>query len=255
MPKIYAMCCGRLEFDRSLFFPDEAPGKRWTVQVPSFLIRHERGTVLFDTGVDCRAHLDPVARLGKRISSAFALRAAPHENVSDQLASVGLKCDDVTHVINSHFHFDHCGCNTLFPRATFIVQRAEMDMARSPESPYDAAYWDHPFDYRLVHGAHDVFGDGTLVLLPTPGHTAGHQSLRVRAAPGVDLVLAADACYTAEHLAREILPPVRATWNAQTMIETYGQLRSLQEHHGCRLVFGHDPHQWETLRHAPEPML
>jgi N-acyl homoserine lactone hydrolase len=254
MIKIYAMCCGRLEFDRKLFFPEDASGARLTIPVPSFLIRHDRGTVLFDTGVDCYAHLDPVARLGERIAGIFALRGAKNENVIDQLASVGLKADDVTHVINSHFHFDHCGCNALFPRATFIVQRAEMDMARAPNSPYNRAQWDQALDYRLVDGEHDVFGDGALVLIPTVGHTAGHQSLRVRAAPGVDFVLTADACYSREHLDREILP-AGSTWNQRMMIETYSQLRALQERHGCRLVFGHDPEQWAGMRHAPEPML
>jgi len=254
MLKIYAMCCGRLEFDRMLFFPDEAPGARITIPVPSFLIRHDQGTVLFDTGVDCYAHQNPVARLGERIAANFVLRAAQGENIIDQLASVGLTVDDVTHVINSHFHFDHCGCNALFPRATFIVQRAEMDMARTPKSPYNPAYWDHPFDYRIVDGEHDVFADGLLVLIPTPGHTAGHQSLRVRAVPDVDFVLTADACYTKAHLDREIVPHTRAAWNPQMMIETFGQLRTLQDRQGCHLIFGHDSDQWATMRHAPEPM-
>jgi N-acyl homoserine lactone hydrolase len=146
MLKLYAMCCGRLQFDRSLFFPGEAPGERMTIEVPSFVIRHDRGVVLFDTGVDCFAQHDPIAHLGKRIASMFTLCAAPNENPINQLRSVGLTADDVTHVINSHFHFDHCGCNALFPRATFIVQRAEMDMARAAKSPYNPAYWDHPFD-------------------------------------------------------------------------------------------------------------
>lgn len=254
MVKIYAMCCGRLEFDRTLFFPDEVPGTSLNVQVPSFLIRHDKGTVLFDTGVDCYAQQDPLGRLGKRISSNFALRAAPNENMVDQLAILGLKTDDITHVINSHFHFDHCGCNTLFPRATFIVQRPEMEMARAPNSPYNPAYWDKPFDYRLVNGEHDVFGDGTLVLLPTPGHTCGHQSLWVRPATGINFVLTADACYSKTHLDCEIVPRAGMAWNPQLMIETFGQLRTLQDKHGCELIFGHDPDQWATMPHAPEPM-
>jgi N-acyl homoserine lactone hydrolase len=225
-----------------------------TIEVPSFLIRHDRGVVLFDTGVDCLAQQDPVARLGERLASTFTLCAAPQENILDQLRMVGLAADDVTHVINSHFHFDHCGCNALFPRATFIVQHAEMAMARAPNSPYNRAYWDHPFAWRIVNGEHDVFGDGSLVLIPTPGHTAGHQSLRVHAAPGVDFVLTADAAYSREHLEREIVPVDGAAWNPQMMIETFSRLRSLQERNGSELIFGHDPEQWATLRHAPEPM-
>jgi len=253
MIKIYALTCGRLECDRTLLFPNDTSGTCTTIPVPGFLIRHDRGTVLFDTGVDCFAHQDPVTRLGKRISGIFTLRSAKDENVIDQLASVGVKPEDVTHVINSHFHFDHCGCNALFPHATFIVQRAEMEMARKMKTPDNPAPWDQPFDYRLVDGEHDIFGDGVLVLLPTIGHTAGHQSLRVRAAPGVDLVLTADSCYSREHLNREILPA--ATWSQQMTIETYGQLRTLEDRHGCHLIFGHDMDQWTALRHAPEPMI
>jgi len=255
MIKIYAMCCGRLEFDRTLFFPEEAPGTRINVPVPSFLIQHDKSTVLFDTGVDYYAHLDPLSRLGQRISSNFELRAASNENVIDQLATVGLKTDNVTHVINSHFHFDHCGCNTFFPSATFLVQRAEMDMARAPNSPYNPAYWDHPFDYRVIDGEHDVFGDGTLVLIPTPGHTAGHQSLRVRPAPGIDFLFAADACYSKVHLDRGIVPNTGSIWNPKIMLETFGQLRALQDRQGCHLFFGHDPDQWATMRYAPAPMI
>lgn len=258
MIKIFAMCCGRQEFDRTLFFPDEAPGASLTIEVPTFLIRHDRGTVLFDTGVDCFAQQDAVTRLCQRIAanyrlSHFRLYAAPHENVIDQLASLGVRPEDVTHVINSHFHFDHCGCNALFTRATFIVQRAEMEMARSPNSRYNPADWDHPLDYQLVDGEHDVFGDGTLVLIPTPGHTAGHQSLRVRAAPDVDFVLTADACYSKEHLDREVIPQV--IWNVQVMTESLTRLRALQDRQGCHLIFGHDPAQWAKMRHAPESMV
>ncbi len=248
------MCCGRLRFDRTLFFPDEAPGEQMTIEVPSFLIRHERGTVLFDTGVDCFAQRDPVARLGRQLAGAFNLCAAPNENLPDQLRSVGLGTDDITHVINSHFHFDHCGCNALFARATFIVQRAEMDVARAPKSPYNAAYWDHPFDYRIVDGEHDVFADGTLVLIPTPGHTAGHQSLRVSAAPGVDFLLTADACYSRAHLDREIVPRSGAAWNPALMVETFARLRAFEQRQGCHLIFGHDPQQWATMRHAPDAL-
>jgi len=254
MLKLYALCCGRLRFDRTLFFPGEAPGEQMTIEVPSYLIRHDRGVVLFDTGVHCFAHQDPIAHLGKRIASAFTLCAAPNENPTDQLRSVGLTADDVTHVINSHFHFDHCGCNALFPRATFIVQRAEMDMARAAKSPYNPAYWDHPFDYHIVDVEHDVFGDGSLLLIPTPGHTPGHQSLRVHAAPGVDFLLTADACYSRAHLDREIIPNAGAAWSPELMIETFARLRTFQDRQGCHLIFGHDPEQWATLRHAPEPL-
>lgn len=255
MLSIHALCCGRLRFDRQLFFPDAAPGTPHNVQVPSFLIRHPRGNVLFDTGVDCLAQQDPLGRLGARIAGAFQLCAGPGENMPDQLALLGLRPDDISHVINSHFHFDHCGCNSLFARARFVVQRAEMDAAQAPKNPYNPLNWDHPVDFQLVDGDHDLFGDGSLLLLATPGHTAGHQSLRVKAAPGLDLVLTADACYSRQHLEQSILPGGNAAWQPATMLQTLARLRALQDREGCQLIFGHDPEQWAALRHAPLAMV
>ena len=114
------------------------------------------------------------------------------------------------YVANSHLHFDHCGGNEFFPRATFLVQRPELEAARKPgfvprysPSPID---FDHPLDYQLIDGEHDVFGDGTVVLLPTYGHTPGHQSLRVRAGKDAHIVCASDACYTRENMDRDVLP-------------------------------------------------
>jgi len=172
MPALHALCCGRLRMDRSLFFPDEPAGTDMTVPVPSFLVIHPKGRLLFDTGVDCLAATDAEASLGKRLARMFRMAGAADELLPNQLAALGLRPQDITHVVNSHLHFDHCGCNALFPRATFLVQKAELDAAREPGSQAHARGWDHALDYRAVDGEHDVFGDGSVVLLPTPGHTA-----------------------------------------------------------------------------------
>jgi N-acyl homoserine lactone hydrolase len=76
----------------------------------------------------------------------------------------------------------------------------------------------------------------------------------VHAAPGVDFLLTADACYSRAHLDREIIPSAGAAWNPELMIDTFARLRTLQDRQGCHLIFGHDPEQWATLRHAPEPL-
>jgi glyoxylase-like metal-dependent hydrolase (beta-lactamase superfamily II) len=67
-------------------------------------------------------------------------------------------------------------------------------------------------------------------------------------------LLTADACYSRAHLDREIIPIAGAVWNPELMIETLGRLRALQDRQGCHLIFGHDPEQWTTIRHAPEPL-
>ena len=249
--RVYALSCGSLEFDRSLFFPAAAPGTNIVMPVSSYLVVHPRGNVLFDTGVHCDALTDPVGRLGKRVAGLFAIRSKRGEDVVSQLAGLGLAPDDIQFVVASHFHFDHCGCNSSFPRATFLVQRAEMAMARSEQSRYNPKDWDHPLDYRLLDGEHDLFGDASVVVLPTPGHTAGHQSLWIRSG-STQFVLTSDASYTREHLDQTILPG--NVFNAAEMTHSLGVLRDLRDRRGAVLLYGHDSEQWNALPHAPKPL-
>jgi glyoxylase-like metal-dependent hydrolase (beta-lactamase superfamily II) len=100
-----------------------------------------------------------------------------------------------------------------------------------------------------VDGEHDVFGDGTVVLIPTYGHTPGHQSLLVRPSRDSHIVFTADACYTRENMDRDVLPTV--LWDEAEMSHSLRRLRELRDKQGARTVYGHDPEQWSTLPHAP----
>lgn len=206
--QIYAFCCGYLEFDRHAFFPDQAPGTRMTIPVSSYLLIHPHERVLFDTGIHRQAIADPVGRLGERRATRVPVRSRVGDEVVSQLAHVGIQPADITHVINSHFHVDHCGGNEFFPEATFLVQSREMERARSPENPYNPMDFGHPLTYQLVDADYDIVGDGTLVLLPTYGHTPGHQSLWVREGQAAPLVFTGDACDTQEHLGRHAPEPL-----------------------------------------------
>lgn len=253
MLRVYALSCGSLEFEKNLFFPASAAGQRIVAPVSSYLIVHPMGKLLFDTGVHCDALADPVARLGRRVASLFAIRSRPGEDPVGQLAILGVKPGDIRYVVNSHFHFDHCGCNSSFPHATFLLQRSELAAARAEPKRYNAKDWDLPLEYRAVDGEHDVFGDGSVVLLPTPGHTAGHQSLWIRPGTGAQFVLAADACYTQEHLEKTILPS--AVHDAAQMTDSLAMLRGLRDRRGIELLYGHDAGQWNAMPHAPHPLI
>ena len=257
--RVYVLCGGLLDLDMALMLPGRAPGPRWTVPVPAFLVVHARGRLLFDTGVHRAAITDPVGRLGESRASRFGMRSQPGDDVVSQLALLGLGPDDVAYVANSHFHFDHCGGNEFFPRSTFLVQRKELEAARDPAILAQKRYtpsaqdFDHPLPYRPVDGEHDVFGDGAVTLIPTYGHTPGHQSLRVRARKAADLVLTADACYTRENMDRDLLPGV--LWNAGEMTRSLARLRELRDRQGATVIYGHDPAQWGELPRAPEPLV
>jgi glyoxylase-like metal-dependent hydrolase (beta-lactamase superfamily II) len=256
--QIFALCGGYLELPYESMIRDASPS-RWTVPIASFLIQHPRGRLLFDTGLHC----DTMTRMGERYgperAARFGVRSRPGDDVVSQLARLGLTPADVPLVANSHWHFDHCGGNEFFPQAVMLVQKREMEAARSPEVLAQGRYrpsapdYEHPLRYEAVDGEHDVFGDGRVLLLPTYGHTPGHQSLLVRRGRGGDTVLfTADACYTRENMDRDILPTV--VWDEHEMAHALGRLRHLRDRQGVATVYGHDPDQWRTLPQAPAPM-
>ena len=94
--QIYALCCGYLEFDRHVFFPDHAPGTRMTIPMSSYLLIHPNGRVLFDTGVHRQAIADPVGRLGERRATRFTVRSQVGDDVVSQFALIGMRPEDIT---------------------------------------------------------------------------------------------------------------------------------------------------------------
>jgi N-acyl homoserine lactone hydrolase len=134
MINVFALCSGYLELDRASMLDDLPAGQPWVVPVVSFLVAHPRGRLLFDTGVHCQARIDPIGRMGAERAKRLTVKSREGDDVVPQLGLLGLKADDVRYVANSHLHFDHCGGNEFFPRATFLVQKAEMEAARRPAS-------------------------------------------------------------------------------------------------------------------------
>jgi glyoxylase-like metal-dependent hydrolase (beta-lactamase superfamily II) len=257
MVQIYALCVGYLELDRASMLSDLTPGMPWTVPVSSYLVVHPQGRLLFDTGVHCQSITDPIGRMGEERAHRIRIRSQVGDDVVSQLARAGLQPDDITYVVNSHLHFDHCGGNEFFPHATFLVQKPEMEAAHRPGGveSYNPSLidFDHPLHYQLVDGEYDVFGDGKVLLIPTYGHTPGHQSLLVRVSKGTQMVFTADACYTRENLDRDVLP--RVLWHAETMSHSLATLRHLRDKQGATLFYGHDPDQWHAIRRVPAPLV
>jgi hypothetical protein len=133
-----------------------------------------------------RAHCqhDPAGRLGSRLARLFRIGFKPGEEVSARLEAIDRDPARIDLIINSHFHFDHVGGNALIPNATMLVQRREWDAGMDPDTATKRGFNPRDFDLghklRLVDGEHDVFGDGSVVCLPTHGHTPGHQSLKLQ---------------------------------------------------------------------------
>lgn len=235
MPVIHAFTTGWLTTDRAALIEGGEGSQR--IPVRSYLIEHPKGRLVFDTGLHPDLRTDAHGRIGF-LADVFATELAPGHAVDERLGEL---TDGIDLVVCSHLHFDHCGGNALLGDVPVLVQRTEWDAAHGgdPDAGYLEVDVDTGQDVRLVDGEHDVFGDGSVVCIPTPGHTAGHQSLRVRTDER-EVVLTGDACYFREALDTGLLPLFANDPDAQR--KSLEGLRAM-EAAGAHLVFGHDPAQ------------
>ncbi len=219
--------------------------------VPCFVIDHPQGGTLVDTGLHPGMRDHPHARVGW-VADILKFEIAPSDDVCSKLRAAGVDPAQLRFLVNTHLHFDHAGGNALIPpHVELVVQRREWQAGANPAQIESNHY--NPDDYALerpvqeVDGEHDLYGDGSAVLIPTPGHTPGHQSLRLRVDSG-ELLICADACYFADWMDSEETPPYG--FDKQQELESLRRLRALRDA-GAEVIYGHDPAQWETLPQAP----
>jgi N-acyl homoserine lactone hydrolase len=227
-----------------------------SLPLPAFLIEHERGLVLLDTGCRPDAHDRPPPEVyGDVVASAWPLHCPPENRLDRQINKAGFELEDVTHVIVSHTHIDHTGGLYLFPRAEFYISEEELRYA----------FWPHPFwevifgredlerarsfKWNLLSADLDLFGDGSLQILRTPGHTPGHMSLLVKLGSRA-FILAADAGTTLKNFDGVPCPVDLDTTAAFRSIE---RIKRVSAAHEAELWVAHDPGTWDKLGHTSEP--
>jgi len=250
--KIYAYYCGGEDADMAAFDPfDPAVGSIISIPWFFYLIEHPRGYVLFDTGTHPAVAEDPRGRLGA-VTDAWTITMKPGEDAVSLLRAAGINPTDVRHVIQSHLHYDHAGGVSFFKSAEVYVQRTELPFAYWPPIYQSGAYvrddFDHDVNWREIEGEHDLFGDGTLVMFPTPGHTPGHQSLIVQLDSG-PVILLSDATYLVSKMRERRLPSV--LWSPDAMVATWNYLERLEQRLGARLIATHELDYRESVRLAP----
>jgi glyoxylase-like metal-dependent hydrolase (beta-lactamase superfamily II) len=195
--RLYRLDCGHsLANDESVWTPGENVGRSIEFSSTCWLIQRGNEWLLWDTGVPESALNDPKgwSTLPKLI--VYHL----DKTLTDQLAAIGLKTTDVTYVALSHTHGDHIGNVRLFPNSTVLMQRAEYAWISSPDGPNDNVnqlkalarkLLGSPKHLKLLDGDTDVFGDGSVTLVSTPGHTPGSQSLLVHLKNSGDVSISA----------------------------------------------------------------
>jgi len=238
--RVRPLSCGWLTCDAGAMIAGQQGPFR--MPVPAFLVEHPQGLVLFDTGLHPELATSTARMRG--LERFYTPELTVDGSVGPRLRQAGHDPAAIEVIVCSHLHFDHCGGHVEVPNARLAVQRTEWVVAHDPAAQVSGGY--HPGDFDLGHdvelldGSHDLFGDGRLVIEPTPGHSAGHQSLVIDGAA----VLVGDACYCRLALDLDGLPPF--AFDADAQRRGFAWLRA-QEAAGRRLVFSHDLAQWESL--------
>jgi glyoxylase-like metal-dependent hydrolase (beta-lactamase superfamily II) len=244
LERLYILDCGvNIGRDQSRWSPGVNEGKSIEFSDNCYLIRHAKGLLLWDTGI-----ADAVAAMPDGLvvgNGAITQRRA--KTLASQLDALGVKPGDITYVAVSHTHGDHVGNVALFTSSTILIQGAEYDWAMT--QPVKPAFVPTQRIEKLG-GDRDVFGDGSVVIFSTPGHTPGHQSLLVVLPKTGALVLSGDAVHFRDNWDHRRVPSMN-TSREQTLA-SLDRIASVLADRKAQLWINHDQPQSRQLRYAPD---
>jgi glyoxylase-like metal-dependent hydrolase (beta-lactamase superfamily II) len=253
--KLYRLDCGHsLANDESVWTPGENAGRSIEFSSTCWLLKRGSEWLLWDTGVPEAALNDPKgwSTLPKLI--VYHL----DKTLTGQLAEIGLKTSDIAYVALSHTHGDHIGNVRLFPNSTILMQRSEYTWISSPDGTNDNVnqlkalareLLGTPNHLQLLDGDTDVFGDGSVTLVSTPGHTPGSQSLLVHLKNSGFIILSGDVVHLEENFEKNIVPSLNTDKAAS--IASMDKVRRMTTTYQAKLFINHDKAQSDTLKLLP----
>lgn len=224
-----------------------------------FVIAHRNGPILFDTGLDPAIVSDPdyiSSAIGRfLLRRIFRLYITEADRLDRILANSGFDAGDVQLAVMSHLHFDHVGGIAHIPQARLLVSKAEWAQLSQPHPEHDWILKEHiqipganwqPFAFQPTYnplfagfdGIYDVMGDGSMILLPTPGHTPGSISMLIRREGWAPILLVADLTYDPKLLEQDI---TAGTGDAAELRASFAKVRKLKQRlPGLEIVASHD---------------
>jgi len=249
---MYVFNCGEILIkDISHWSPGVNAGQQFEFSNNCYLIRHATGWMLWDSG-----YPDAVAARPEGVVAPSGLNVGRlSRTLTSQLADIGLTPSDVTHLAFSHMHGDHVGNASLFSRATLHIQETEYDSAFGSDF---AKFSFNPTGYEMLRdnrviklrGDHDVFGDGSVMILSTPGHTPGHQSLLVRLPRRGSVILSGDLVHFRDNWEHRRVPAFN--YNREQSLASMQRVADLLVSEKAELWINHDKVQSSLTPKAPQ---
>ena len=254
-PKIYWTASGLFgPLPISALLPTYPKDQDHDIMIPinMWIIDHPLGLIVYDTGNNvaisdgnCTSHWN----------EGFCGLLQPSQTRADVidkiLERVGFSVGDVKIVITSHSHLDHIGNIEMFPDAIHVIQKKELYQAWWPEkfqrggahvvADYDDA---RDFTYFELNGDYDLFGDGSVVVISTPGHTLGHQSVKVRMAETGTVILTQDAVWVKENLEGH---PAGLNYSILDYTNSVNRIKMIRDIENAQVWMGHSMEQYEAM--------
>jgi N-acyl homoserine lactone hydrolase len=242
--KLYILNCGEgVAGDISRWSPGVNEGKSMDFVDTCYLVKHAQGWFLWDTGI-----ADAVAAMPNGLAPADPKAVYWHrpKTLAAQLDQLGVTPSDIKAMAVSHTHPDHIGNVEMFPATMLYVQKAEYEWpGANSELRFKPT---HPVT--KLEGDHDVFGDGSVTILSTPGHTPGHQSLLVKLPRAGAVVLSGDAVHFKGNWDNRRVPSIN--FNKEQTVASMQKISETLTKEKAQLWINHDKAQRDSLKMSPE---
>jgi glyoxylase-like metal-dependent hydrolase (beta-lactamase superfamily II) len=233
--ELWRLDCGSVEIGNLDMFSDTFlyVGRKKTLTDSCYLIRHGENYLLWDTGL-------PGELAGKTVP-ANGMVLTVGRTVLDQLRQIGVRPEQVNFVGISHRHDDHIGQAADFPKATLLIGAEDFETVkgRAESAPRLAPWIKGGAKVEKVQGDHDVFGDGSVVMLDMPGHTEGHHSLLVRLAGTGPVLLTGDLYHFTENVRNRGVPSFN-TDRAETLA-SMDRFDAIARRLKAKVIIQHEP--------------
>jgi N-acyl homoserine lactone hydrolase len=250
--RMYVLYCGEgNSTDKSRWTPGVAENvnRPITLSNSCYLIKHAKGWMLWETGYSESI----VGKADGLSAGALHWYWRSPKSLTQQLADLGLTPNDISYVGFSHAHPDHVGNGSLFTRATLLVQEPEYDFYLGPKGkpPAEPANWsklrENPT--KKLNGDYDVFGDGSVEILTSRGHTPGHQSLLVKLPKTGPVLLTGDAAHFKDNWDTPRAPV--QNFDKEATITSLEKLKKVAASTNAQVWINHDVTQTATLKRSP----
>ena len=249
--KLYVFDCGEiLAREKSMFNPVLPEGQQITLANTCYLIKHPKGTLMWDTGLS-----DSLISFPDGVDAGGgAFHLTVKKTLRSQFEEINIDPLSVDYIAFSHLHFDHSGNASYFQNATWLIQKPEFDVAFSPEA---VNFFFNPDDYASLRdnqiikldGHFDVFGDGSVVVLSTPGHTPGHQNLYLNLPETGPVILSGDLYHFEENRIEYAVPVFNSS--KRETIHSFVLIDNAIDEVAAKLWIQHDKPFVDSLKLSP----